>query len=820
MSELPQRLGEFEILREIGRGGMGVVYEAVQHSLGRKVALKVLHSAPGLTGRAVERFHREASAAAKLHHTNIVPVYAIGEQDGTHFYAMELIEGPSLDQVIRRLRDPAATSLPDDLLATGPYLGLSTPAPEATPGLSSKDRAVYFDTVARLIGDVADALEHAHREGVLHRDVKPANLLLSPDGRLSLNDFGLARLVEQPGLTVTGEMVGTPAYVSPEQITGGRVPIDHRTDVYSLGATLYELLTLRPPFVAERRDQLLAGVLQKEPTPPRSLNPAVPRDLETICLKALEKDPDRRYRTAGALADDLRRYVARFAIAARRVGPIGRLAKWARRHRALAWALAGLLAALLTAGLFAYQSHVAHQRLRETERQAALDRAMTAAMDGQFKEAEDAIADAERLQATAGQVRLREGLLAFQRRNLPEAIRHLKQAVRLMPDSVAARALLGLAHIEHGNLGEAWEVDHAELARLTPTTPEDLVFLGQFESFIDPPRALATLDRAIQRRDSLMARLARAEARVQVAYDLGSAVMAEKSLADVAAGRGMLADSPNVLIASLDAHLALLAAYQSAGNSDKAQNALAQAGMDVRALVLRGEPLTARTLWCRLTYLDQAGKHKEALELARDACKTPDVSFQFRTQYSLRLCLAGDLKEAEKALSQKAPPDNKMYYHILRAILFWDTPEGEAKVLDEYKRLGPLSSNTNLDFYPQMILRILGGKHLAKGRQLCEDLRPQVKHWPPNRRDWCASLLDYNASPGGPAAIQELVKAAGDSRWNQCEGHYFIGVTLLGEGDREGARKHFEAALASRVFTFNEYYWSRMFLARLGPRKR
>src|SRR5262249_10236810 len=157
---------------------------------------------------------------------------------------------------------------------------------------------------------------------------------------LSVNDFGLALVVEQPGMTLTGEFVGTPAYVSPEQITAGRTPLDHRTDVYSLGATLYELLTLQPPFQAERRDQVLALIIHKDPSPPRKLNKKVPIDLETICLKAMDKDPDRRYQTAGEMAEDLRRYVNRFAIAARRVGLTIRALKWVRRHPGGATALA------------------------------------------------------------------------------------------------------------------------------------------------------------------------------------------------------------------------------------------------------------------------------------------------------------------------------------------------------------------------------------------------------------------------------------------------------------------------------------------------
>ncbi|HEV2946038.1 MAG TPA: serine/threonine-protein kinase, partial [Gemmataceae bacterium] len=317
-----RRLGDFEIVRELGRGGMGIVYEARQVSLNRQVALKVLSGVLGLTAKAVQRFQREAEAAAKLHHTNIVPVYATGEEDGTHFYAMELIDGPSLDHVIRQLRPaslPGEASRSPELEATGPYVGES--GSTSTLGASSlSSDGHYFDTVARMIAEVADALEYAHQQGVIHRDIKPSNLLLSPNARLSINDFGLARMLEQPGMTMTGEFVGTPAYMSPEQITAGRTLLDHRTDIYSLGATLYELLTLHPPFTGERRDQVLTQILHKEPKAPRKMNPKVPVDLETICLKAMEKDPDGRYQTAGKLAEDLRHFVNRFAIKARRAG--------------------------------------------------------------------------------------------------------------------------------------------------------------------------------------------------------------------------------------------------------------------------------------------------------------------------------------------------------------------------------------------------------------------------------------------------------------------------------------------------------------------
>lgn len=240
------------------------------------------------------------------------------------------------------------------LASTGPYVDNASPSPDGAALTSSSLRSggQYFDTVARMIADVADALEHAHQNHVIHRDIKPSNLLLSGAGRLSVNDFGLARMLEQAGMTMTGEFVGTPAYMSPEQITAGRAPLDHRTDIYSLGATLYELLTLQRPFKGERRDETIAQIMHKEPKAPRKVNAKVPVDLETICLKCLEKDPDRRCQNAKELADDLRRYVNRFAILAKRAGPVTRLVKWVRRRPAVAASLVALLLAVVVAVFF------------------------------------------------------------------------------------------------------------------------------------------------------------------------------------------------------------------------------------------------------------------------------------------------------------------------------------------------------------------------------------------------------------------------------------------------------------------------------------
>ncbi len=377
-SAVPERLGEFHILREVGRGGMGVVYEAIQESLNRHVALKVLPFSSLLGPTQLERFRREARAAAGLHHTNIVPVFGVGEDSGVHFFAMQYIEGQSLDRVLRevqRLRKipdaPAAShalasqvaeallggrfspAKAERVAAGGPGLAAvispaqagcgAQPVVEVSDG-NNRSETGYFRAVARVGVQVADALEYAHRQGVLHRDIKPANLLLDTAGTVWITDFGLAKLEGNEALTSPGDLVGTLRYMAPERFEGRSEP---RSDVYSLGLTLYEMLTLRPAFPDLDPVALIEHVRREAPPALRRINPRIPRDLETIVLKAMAREPGDRYATAGALAEDLRHFLADRPIRARRSSTLEHCWRWCRRNRAVAALAAGLLLALV-----------------------------------------------------------------------------------------------------------------------------------------------------------------------------------------------------------------------------------------------------------------------------------------------------------------------------------------------------------------------------------------------------------------------------------------------------------------------------------------
>lgn len=378
-------LGDFRLIRELGRGGMGIVYEAQQISLGRRVALKTLQFTRWADAVAHERFQNEARAAALLEHPQIVPIYSVGEADGMPYFTMKLIDGQDLSEVVRDLRVLAdGQAAEQQLVSTGARTQTSRDADAAMAGgftitqsTGNGPRSVgvfatqhsqrgpdFFRALGEVGSQAADALGFAHDRGVLHRDIKPSNLLIDSDGHVWVADFGLAQIESAPGLTATSLRVGTPRYMSPERALGSRGVVDHRSDIYSLGATLYELLALTPLFGDVEGERLLSSIAMEDPLPLRTRNRDIPRDLALIVETAIAKNAQDRYATAQDMAADLRRFLAGEPIAARPLRLTDRAARWFRRHPvAFGAAVAATAASLILATVLAFYTAELSQSL-------------------------------------------------------------------------------------------------------------------------------------------------------------------------------------------------------------------------------------------------------------------------------------------------------------------------------------------------------------------------------------------------------------------------------------------------------------------------
>jgi len=323
-SSMLMDFGDYELLEQIGRGGQGVVFRARQKSLNRTVALKVISLGQWASKAHLKRFRLEAEAAAHLEHPGIVPIHEVGERDGQCYFSMKFIEGGQLDEVVKQ-----------------------------TP--------MSLRQAVELIAKVARTVHYAHEHGILHRDIKPGNILLDQKGEPHLTDFGLARLVESEStVTRTMEVLGTPSYMAPEQAVGNNAAVSSVTDVYGLGAVLYQLLTAQPPFAGGTTYETIRLLCDTEPRNPRALNPKIDRDLSTICLKCLEKDPKCRYASALALASDLERWLKHEPIQARHTGVFARGKKWVRRNPTSALLAACLIALLAAAGWIISRSEIVH----------------------------------------------------------------------------------------------------------------------------------------------------------------------------------------------------------------------------------------------------------------------------------------------------------------------------------------------------------------------------------------------------------------------------------------------------------------------------
>jgi tetratricopeptide (TPR) repeat protein len=613
--------------------------------------------------------------------------------------------------------------------------------------------------------------------------------------------------------------VGTPAYTSPEQITAGRIPLDHRSDIYSLGATLYELLTLQPPFTGKQRDQVLAQIVHKEPKAPRRIQKKVPVDLETICLKCLEKDPDRRYQTAGELAKDLRRYVNRFAISARRAGPVQRLVKWVKRRPTVAASLACLLIAVCAAlalGYWAYRSEQqrrieqeqAERRLRDEQSHARsqlleekVRNAYLIAGSGDLKKVEETIKEIETLDASTGQVRLLRGMVAYFSSDLERAISELEQAVKLMPESIVARALLVASFLDFGHYERAGELIH-ELKKLTPASPEDYLFKGFAREAYAPRSGVEDLDEGIRRRDSPLGRWLRASTRANLAADTGKVEQAESALADANTALAMLPNEPEVLATRVYACVVAAGIYREVKRMERSTAVLEVAARDVEAL---GPSIELPRIALAVSlYYEVTGDPHRAFETARRSLDRSGnaIVASICASYLYR---EGRFTDALECLQQRRREN--LDGDVVRAFVLAELPDGPRLALQEYEKI---NERYPKDLTQHYILLLLG-----KHEQVLAIARAKLGYPHKNiSRDsvsWWDTMMLYVC---GETSEDNVLSSAGASRGGQIFIHYNIALRRLAKGDRAGARYHFQKAIDTR-YDCPHFYWSQMFLSRL-----
>lgn len=812
------QLGDFLIEQQLGAGGMGVVYLARQISLNRTVALKVLPQFMSTSQTARARFRREIEATAQLHHQNIVSVHATGEEGGRLFYAMELIDGPTLSDYLKNLKSSPIPELQAvDAVQldskTGMEVGRTTvfaPAKGESGEKEEFERDVpvalrlhpqcdgdYFDQVAMALFEVADGLFYAHNKEIIHRDVKPSNLLIGSTGRLHLSDFGLARLSQEPSLTRTGECVGTPLYMAPEQVSAGDDPVDHRVDVYAMGATLYELLTLRPPFIAESREKVLAQITSKEPIPPRRLNRRVPRDLQTICLKALEKDPDQRYQSAGDMASDLRSYVNRFSISARRSGPFSRISKWAQRHPGLSLVI--MVATVLATAtlLVSLRAQWLHARWSATKQQEVFESALMAALEGKVEDAKDLVDEAVSLGAPLERIHLLEGQVELMMSNHEAARQHFEKSAAKLPNSVTAQSLLAFC------LLRSQEYDRGEdlvekIKTLKPQSVEDYLYKARAEKFLNLKTAAATLEIALTlERKSLVARLIRGEVQTSRAMDYADPEIAQTALGDYSMAQEFLGATPLVSTRYMTSLLVASTAFELHEMHDEREKVLqiaAQVAADLSTLE------TTSAYRMRALYFDYIGDVEKSLKEWRKI-RHSTVLFQ-----AVTLFREGRFNEAKRIcdiFTESSTPDRMMDF--IQTLILSATIDSRSDFENAFRlnvdaslALSPI--HELLTVYTMSCLR--GDVELARRQAL---RLKKLDRFPLFLRRWYGNIEAYTCDE---ISADQLIESAEGSRRKLCEAYYYIAITELAVGNREAALKFFQESTVLRIFNFYEHHLS------------
>lgn len=777
--------GNYDLLEELARGGMGVVYKARQRNLSRLVALKMIRGERLAQASEVQRFRREATAAATLHHPHIVSVHEAGEVDGQYFYSMDFVEGRSLAEVVREHPLPA------------------------------RQAATYLKAIA-------EAVAYAHQRGILHRDLKPSNVLIDTHDQPHVVDFGLAKSLpgsELPALntelTQSGQVLGSPSYMAPEQAAGHGRAVDARTDVYALGAILYEMLSGRPPFQAETSLETLKLVLENEPAAPRLLNPRLPRDLETLCLKCLEKEPRRRYAGAQDLVEELGRFLENKPIVARPVSVPEKLRRWCQRKPLVAGLAGGLLLACLwnlsrtplapllgslalglaLAGWFGWRAGRSARQLRSEKVQRAIDAALTAALGGDRAVAEQAIQQAEQQGAPKEWVRMLKGQIALHTLSIDAALQHFEAAVSLAPRSVAARAMLATAFVYNGQYERFAEM-LGTLDQLSPETPEDYLFLGaaMVPGHPDSAKPVALLEQAKQKRPTGVTFLQLALAEGFHAIDAGSWLTVQRAMDHCEWASEILGpEYPMVLTTRLNGYnfaLRLCPEGERAALLEKAAGA-------ARALESTPNPIGRMQ---RAFYFEILGDEEAAVEEWRQAFQRSGTGV-YAFWYAIGMLGRGRSAEALETMNRMGPSTDALTA-IARASLLLDQNLPEAAEQAYQQVVARLGS-----------LRVLGEAIpllAGQSERVATNCARLLEVIPAQHPDY--STLQFLA---GESSRQEFLDRAAASGKLRGTAHYWIGSRCLAQGDRETAAEHFARSVETRTHWWLGFRWSRAFLARL-----
>jgi hypothetical protein len=792
-------------------GGMGAVWLVQDLQFQRLLAVKVMR-AEGANARRIRRFLYEARITAKLAHPSIVPVHTMGWlSDGRPYYTMKLVKGRDLEKLLG-----------------------------AEPDLLSR-RIAWLQVFAR----VCQALAFAHREGVIHRDLKPIHIMVGEHGEVHIIDWGLAKVLGQREVltpaeswpwpsaisSIDGEAMGTWPFMPPEQAKGRIEEMDRRSDVFGLGAVLCSILTGKPPYVGPTLEDVIRQAQNAELAGACARLEASGADADLIALAraCLSKEPNDRPKDASVVEKRLTDYLAsveeRLHQAERDRAVAEARAEEEERTRQVAEQKAEAERQANKAERRAQEAklkrleaerdrRVAQQAYETEKRQNAFDRALTAALEGDLEAAEQAIEAAERAGSSTGRVRMVRGQIALHRGQSREAMGHLKEAVRLLPESVAASGMLAAAYASDGHW-ESYDKAIRNMKELTPSTPEDFLFMGCAEAWFDPKLGLQTIKQAFDRRPMMgIALLLRAEVRALVAQDTDDPEEAEGAVLDARYARELLRDNPAALWVSLGAHLAKAGMHEHRDEPEQRRAELDLAGKDAEALK-RYTALPEAVVY-RWLYFREMGKEEEVLEELRQASERTDHDY-VAFCYALTLYRRGKLSDLRDALGVLTKKNCASWNDCLLPFVLaeHDYDPDKPDWASSARKASEDSPERSLDGLAlmtiQTVLSLLGKKEEAVIAS--KALQNQPERFYMLRRAPSLRCLSYNA---GDLPADELIRDAKGSRWDQGLANYYVAMTKLAEGDRKGAQEHFDRVVKTRAFIWAPYDLSWVFRARLA----